>query len=559
VSTDRAHGVSVVIPTYQEACLPSTLPRIADSARRLGYPYELVVDDDASPDGTANVAEQVALRSGIPVRVVRRTGVRSLSAAVVDGARAARYPVVCVLDADLSHDPEALADVMRPVVSGEVEVCIGSRYAAGGVVGAWPLGRALISRLGTAVARRLVRTTDPLSGYFACRRELLNGTVLPLRPRGYKILLEVLARAGPTLRTRDVPIRFRDREIGSSKFGLRQALQFAPQCIGLAAGRSFPRLRPTVPAGVAGAPSIEPRLPLPAVRYRGGTSRLQCDTTMKRTLLVCVVVSLPIVPVEAVNVTGTVEGFALASTYLGPWTGTGSVSGPSPKAQATVTVNGDPALSASVAPDGTFSISTTFPAQQIVTVTVELRKLTNPQVVVTHPTGVVPTTTIVQAAGTPFAFTAATGNAFNMGRTEFETAETTAFLATVRAAEYALSFSSAWTPPCVAPLVAVEVNLEPQPLCSECIGGYVNGTVFVFRQCTSPFLIRNSAYSTVLFHEYLHRFTSGSGGTVVNPVDEYLADTFAVYLAGDPIIALDVFGAGTFRGACPRRLPSTGR
>jgi len=268
VSTDRAHGISVVIPTYQEAvCLPSTLPRIADSARRLGYPYELVVVDDASPDGTATVAEEVALRSGIPVRVVRRTGVRSLSAAVVDGARAARYPVVCVMDADLSHDPEALADVVRPVVSGEVEVCIGSRYAAGGVVDGWPLARALISRLGTAAARLLARTTDPLSGYFSCRRELLDGTVLPLRPRGYKILLEVLARGGRSLRARDVPIQFRDREAGSSKFGVRQAAQFAVQCVGLAASRLFARARSRrracVPA--SGAP-----LPMTPVRREGG-------------------------------------------------------------------------------------------------------------------------------------------------------------------------------------------------------------------------------------------------------------------------------------------------
>jgi len=148
-----------------------------------------------------------------------------------------------VIDADLSHDPEALGALVAPVALGEVDVAIGSRYGAGGVVREWTWRRALISRTATAIARRFAATTDPLSGFFCCRRPLLDGSELPLRPRGFKILLEVLGRGGSEIRTLDVPIEFRDRERGKSKFGLRQIQEFVIQCAALAASRLSRRRR----------------------------------------------------------------------------------------------------------------------------------------------------------------------------------------------------------------------------------------------------------------------------------------------------------------------------
>jgi hypothetical protein len=151
--------------------------------------------------------------------------------AVLRGAALARHSCVVVLDADLSHDPEAIVPLARSVLSGRADVAVGSRYGSGGKVHEWPLGRRLLSRLGTQLARLLTRTRDPLSGLFACRKEFLTGAIA-LKPRGFKLLLELLARA-PELRVVEQPIRFKDRSRGSSKLGLRQTFEFLAQLVSL--------------------------------------------------------------------------------------------------------------------------------------------------------------------------------------------------------------------------------------------------------------------------------------------------------------------------------------
>jgi dolichol-phosphate mannosyltransferase len=224
-------AISVIVPTYNEAPnLPELLARIK-AALDAELPYEVVIADDRSPDGTARTAERLAAELSMPLQVVTRDGPRSLSLAVIDGARAARHACVVVMDADLSHDPGEITGLAREVLAGRCDIAVASRYSAGGEIGTWPWWRRLLSRSGTGLARWLTRVRDPLSGFFACRREVLTGEV-KLRPRGYKLLLEVLGRA-PGLRVVERPTRFADRKCGTSKLGWRQKLEFVRQVFAL--------------------------------------------------------------------------------------------------------------------------------------------------------------------------------------------------------------------------------------------------------------------------------------------------------------------------------------
>ena len=156
---------------------------------------------------------QQMLAGRFPVRVLVRRGRKGLSSAVLEGVGAAAAPVVCVMDADLSHPPEAVPLLYFEVLAG-ADIAVGSRLVEGGGVEEWPLGRRLISRGATLLARPLTPVHDPMSGFFCFRRSIISGA--RLEPEGYKILLEILARCD-IVRAVEVPYVFRDRRFGKSK------------------------------------------------------------------------------------------------------------------------------------------------------------------------------------------------------------------------------------------------------------------------------------------------------------------------------------------------------
>jgi dolichol-phosphate mannosyltransferase len=224
-----------VVPTYNEA---QTLPVLA---RRLGSAlagsdWELIVVDDGSPDGTADIA--AALAPDLPVRVVRRAGKLGLASAVVDGFRAARGDVLVVMDADLSHPPELVPALVQEVASG-ADLVVGSRYVAGGGTVDWPLRRRIVSRVACLMGNVLVPVRDATSGFFALRPAVVEG--VRLNPIGFKIGFEVIAR-GRYKRVVEVPYTFRDREHGASKFGTREILNYGVQLLQVARDRALGRL-----------------------------------------------------------------------------------------------------------------------------------------------------------------------------------------------------------------------------------------------------------------------------------------------------------------------------
>lgn len=215
--------VSVVLPTYNESeSLPRIIPRIVGALRGAGFSPEVIVVDDNSPDGTADVARGLANEH--PVRTIHRTTERGLATAVLAGFAASRASVCVVMDADGSHPVEALGEMVRAVRDGGADIAVGSRHAPGGGSRDWPLVSRVKSRLAALPTRALTRLSDPTSGFMAVRRTLLDG--LALDPVGWKVVLEVVVKARAA-RVVEVPIVFADREAGTSKQSLRVALQYA--------------------------------------------------------------------------------------------------------------------------------------------------------------------------------------------------------------------------------------------------------------------------------------------------------------------------------------------
>ncbi|MEM2005987.1 MAG: glycosyltransferase family 2 protein [Zestosphaera sp.] len=220
--------VSVVVPTYNEReNIHELLSRISRALD--GFEYEVVVVDDNSPDGTAEYAAE--LSAIYPVRLVRREGKLGLTSAVIDGAKVARGDYVVVMDADLQHPPEVIRDLLKKADS--CDLVIASRYVEGGGAEGFTFARRVISLGATYLARILIPhakgVRDPMSGFFLVRRELLKD-LKPVMPKGYKVLLEVLAhREG--LKICEIPYTFCSRVRGASKLSRREILNYIKQLL----------------------------------------------------------------------------------------------------------------------------------------------------------------------------------------------------------------------------------------------------------------------------------------------------------------------------------------
>jgi len=231
--------ISVAIPTYKEAAvIEETLRRTAAVLQATGEEFELIVVDDASGDGTAELAE--ALAPELPVRVLRRPGRLGLATAVVAGWKIARGDVLGIMDADLQHPPETLGALAAALRVNNADLAVASRYVAGGGTSGWSWIRRLISwagvRLGAAVLPwTLGDVKDFGSGMFLVRRAVIEG--VELKPLGIKTLLEVLAK-GRYGKLVEIPYVFRGRARGESKLGARQHVEYLQHLarVGVASG-----------------------------------------------------------------------------------------------------------------------------------------------------------------------------------------------------------------------------------------------------------------------------------------------------------------------------------
>lgn len=244
--------VSIVVPTFNEAANIEALLDGIDATLTgdlPDQPYEIVVVDDDSADGTWRLAESRAGQDD-RIRVIRRVGRRGLSSAVLAGMAMARGEVLVVIDADLQHDERRIPDLVLAVAGG-VDVALGTREADGGGYGAFGRRRLAISRFGATLARRAIglAVTDPMSGFFAVSRDRYEALSGSLNPRGFKILLEFLARGHEPV-VAEIGYVFRQRHGGTTKFDVSVALGFVVSLIELTVARRLGRRRhrrPTAP------------------------------------------------------------------------------------------------------------------------------------------------------------------------------------------------------------------------------------------------------------------------------------------------------------------------
>ena len=230
--------LSVIVPTFNEG------PNVAELVRRIGAAlagtdFEIVFVDD-STDETPDVIAQVADAADFPVRLIHRDAPDAgLGGAVLEGFHAARARWCLVMDGDLQHPPEDIPRMLDRAAVGDVDIVVASRYVAGGTAGGLANAtRTAVSRASTALTksmfpRKLHGCTDPMTGFFLVDRDALD--LDALRPRGFKILLEILARR--QLRIGEVPFAFATRYAGESKATFTQGIRFLTQLAMLRFGR----------------------------------------------------------------------------------------------------------------------------------------------------------------------------------------------------------------------------------------------------------------------------------------------------------------------------------
>jgi dolichol-phosphate mannosyltransferase len=244
--TATGAGVWVILPTYNEA--ENIAPITSAVLAALPGVTLLVVDDD-SPDGTGRLADDIAAADP-RVRVRHRSLKQGLGRAYLDGfgvALAGGAATVVQMDADFSHDPAALPSLIGPVVGGEADLAIGSRYVKGGAVLDWGFGRRLVSRGGSLFARVVLGLgqNDLTGGFKAWRAATLAAVPFDgVHAGGYVFQIEMTFRASRAgARIVEVPITFRDRRVGQSKMSRRIVVEALVVVVQLRAEELLGRVR----------------------------------------------------------------------------------------------------------------------------------------------------------------------------------------------------------------------------------------------------------------------------------------------------------------------------
>eukprot|EP01029_Cantina_marsupialis_P009994 TRINITY_DN22947_c0_g1_i1.p1 TRINITY_DN22947_c0_g1~~TRINITY_DN22947_c0_g1_i1.p1 ORF type:complete len:350 (+),score=112.53 TRINITY_DN22947_c0_g1_i1:1431-2480(+) len=220
--------ISIIVPTYKEAenieALAVSVFAITDANN---LDAEMIVVDDNSQDGIIEKVQELKVEAKLPIRIIVRKNERGLSSAVIRGFQESTAEVFAVMDADLSHPPSSLPDLLLPVLGDEADIVLGSRYIDGGMIAKWSLFRRIVSLGAKYLAYPLAPVSDPLSGFFALRASTFRAAQA-LDAMGFKIGLEVIVRSKAE-RVVEVPILFKDRIRGSSKLTTDQYIFYLLQ------------------------------------------------------------------------------------------------------------------------------------------------------------------------------------------------------------------------------------------------------------------------------------------------------------------------------------------
>lgn len=232
--------LAVIVPTFNERANVAPLVERLDKVLA-GVSWEVIFVDDDSPDETVQAVRELASRDS-RVRCLHRIGRRGLSTACIEGMLASCAPFLAVMDGDLQHDENVLPDMLGLLRGDDCEIVIGSRYTQGGGIGDWDEKRASQSKLATRIARKVLGAdlTDPMSGFFMLRREVIDNCVRKLSGIGFKILFDIFASAPDKLRFREVPYTFRSRQEGESKMDNQAVWDYGMLLLDKLVGRYVP-------------------------------------------------------------------------------------------------------------------------------------------------------------------------------------------------------------------------------------------------------------------------------------------------------------------------------
>ena len=223
-------AITIIIPTLNEAeNIDLLLERILRIRQASHLDFDILFVDSASTDGTCDLV--LAWQGKAPVRLLSLDVDMGLAGAVMSGARYTDARYILVMDADLSHPPELIPQMLQPLLDGTHDMVIGSRYIEGGSLPDWPFLRRMASRIATLPALLFCTVKDPLAGFFAVERRRLSD--LSDSVPGFKIGLAILAYYRQELRVTEIPIEFRDRDYGQSKMNYRVALAYLKQLVAL--------------------------------------------------------------------------------------------------------------------------------------------------------------------------------------------------------------------------------------------------------------------------------------------------------------------------------------
>ena len=218
---------AVIVPTLNEKeNVILTVERLESVLS--GMNWEVIFVDDDSTDGTWQQLLKLAAQKP-HVRMIRRVNRRGLSSACVEGMLATSAQYIAVMDADLQHDAAILPQMFAALVNNEATVTVGSRYCGDGGVGEWDKTRAKMSQLATVLASKILLTpcSDPMSGFFALKRGLIDEIASDISLSGFKILFDILTTKGIPLKVKEIPYTFCTRIHGTTKLSVSTLIDFA--------------------------------------------------------------------------------------------------------------------------------------------------------------------------------------------------------------------------------------------------------------------------------------------------------------------------------------------
>jgi len=229
MSLDENNQISIIIPTYNESKnIIGVLDTISKNLPKNIFTQAIVVDDN-SPDGTGKIVEEYLANfkkiANYTVEIIHRKTKDGLGSAILKGIQQAKGDTIVVMDSDFSHPPQIIPKLIESIKKYQYDIAVASRYIKGGKIENWSAKRKLISKFATLIAKKGlgIDTKDPMSGFFAFKRSIIKG--LNIDAIGYKILLEILVKT-KGVNVGEIPYTFQDRELGSSKLGIRTVLDY---------------------------------------------------------------------------------------------------------------------------------------------------------------------------------------------------------------------------------------------------------------------------------------------------------------------------------------------